>query len=622
MNKMVSALGAVFYSLVCSIAIAGSVHVDGSDFKDDQGRTLILRGVNLAGSSKIPATTSLDPKAVSFVGRPFSLSRADEHFRRLSSWGLTFERLIVPWESVEHAGPGQYDQAYLDYLHALVHRASTYGISVFIDFHQDFYSRATGGDGAPYWTLTKLGLQPDRTHEPGAPQKQPPRGPGYWPPTSGRAAVDTMETLFWAGNDFAPDLKVDGAPVQEWLQGHYVNAMRQVASRLSDLRNVVGYDTFNEPGPGFIGVRDLTSPEIFMMVIGLYAAPDAPPPSYWDLIRAASGYAPDKPTVPVNRLWPNGTKDIWRRYGVWDIVDGKPKLLKPDYFATVHGAAALHNTYLRPLYERIAKTIHEVAPSALIFQEPSTMGGGKDESMALGLLGMVSEPHWYDNVTLLSKRSTPNTTLPMLTKDPIDGRDAVLAAYVSQMKAATARGEALGGIPTLFGEVGIPFDMNDKEAYRHGDFNAQESLAGLIYEALDQTLSSYDIWTYNPDNTNEEGDHWNNEDMSIYSPDQRRNSSDINSGGRALKQIIRPYPIATAGKPQQIEFDPATSVFRYRYHADPAIRADTEIFLPKLQYPQGYDVTVQGGTYSADADASKLRVAASQGDIQVTVKPH
>ena len=99
---------------------SGGIHTDGTAFKDDQGRTLILRGVNLSGTSKTPAKTSSDPRKVSFVGRPFPLTEADEHFRRLQSWGLTFERLIVPWEAIEHAGPGVYDKAYLDYLHELV----------------------------------------------------------------------------------------------------------------------------------------------------------------------------------------------------------------------------------------------------------------------------------------------------------------------------------------------------------------------------------------------------------------------------------------------------------------------------------------------------------------------
>lgn len=148
-------------------AARGKVQAKGPWFVDGAGRTLLLRGVNLAGSSKVPYTPNgathlaagfLDHRSASFVGRPFPLEQADEHFARLRAWGLTFERLLVTWEAVEHAGPGHYDEAYLRYLRAIVERAAAHGIDVFIDPHQDAWSRWTGGDGAPGWTLEAIGM--------------------------------------------------------------------------------------------------------------------------------------------------------------------------------------------------------------------------------------------------------------------------------------------------------------------------------------------------------------------------------------------------------------------------------------------------------------------------------
>jgi len=46
-----------------------------------------------------------DHRRVSFVGRPFPLEEAGEHFARLREWGLTFVRFLVTWEAIEHAGP-------------------------------------------------------------------------------------------------------------------------------------------------------------------------------------------------------------------------------------------------------------------------------------------------------------------------------------------------------------------------------------------------------------------------------------------------------------------------------------------------------------------------------------
>ena len=64
------------------------IAIRGDRFVDEQGRTLMLRGLNVGGSSKVPAlpdgdtrfAESLeDPSAISFVGRPFPLEEADEH---------------------------------------------------------------------------------------------------------------------------------------------------------------------------------------------------------------------------------------------------------------------------------------------------------------------------------------------------------------------------------------------------------------------------------------------------------------------------------------------------------------------------------------------------------------
>ena len=134
------------------------IKASGKWLKDQHGRTVLLRGVSLGGSSKVPRTPDgathirqgfFDHRDVSFTGRPFPLEEADEHLRRLRAWGFDLVRLLVPWEAVEHAGPGIYDQAYLDYLYFLIERAEELGIQVIIDPHQDVWSRFSGGDGAP-----------------------------------------------------------------------------------------------------------------------------------------------------------------------------------------------------------------------------------------------------------------------------------------------------------------------------------------------------------------------------------------------------------------------------------------------------------------------------------------
>ena len=193
------------------------ITAQGRWFIDETGRTRILHGVNLSGGSKVPADPpgythlpeSLDEKRdLSFVGRPFPLEEADEHFGRLKHWGLDFLRFIVTWEAIEHAGPGSYDEDYLDYLEAVLEKAHAHDITLFIDPHQDVWSRFSGGDGAPAWTFAAAGLDVDSFHQTGAAllhQTGPDDFPHLiWANNYYRFAAFTMFTLFFGGETYAP----------------------------------------------------------------------------------------------------------------------------------------------------------------------------------------------------------------------------------------------------------------------------------------------------------------------------------------------------------------------------------------------------------------------------------
>ncbi len=644
-----------------------SIDVLGSRFVDAHGRHAILRGVNLGGDCKVPwpdggtdrPSDFSDHRTVSFVGRPFPLEDADEHLGRLARWGFNTLRLLTTWEAVEHAGPGQYDEAYLDYFTAVVERAKAYGLFVFVDFHQDVWSRMSGGDGAPGWAFEALGLdftkfdagdaahvmqhRYDYASEDG---RQEDRYPMMSWPTNYRLAANCIAwTAFFAGELLTPDWMVEGRNVQRYLQDHYLGAMAAVARRVAHLDNVIGFDTFNEPGLGWVGLPT-SQPR-------LRATPEDPLPVWpgpsWtplDGLRAARGrnvevarlgWSDERGVLqvighdPANEagvsIWLDDGPDPFEQAGAWRFDAAGDVVLDEDFFRVRDGKVIDHEAEcMAPFFARVAETIRAVRPDWLVFAElcPYLVGTGRMFPEAMPARS-VNASHWYDVDILRKKRL-----------DPDQPTDPLKAKYFNQMAYIAWLGTRFGdaGAPTLIGEFGIPYDLNHGdafEAWAQGErgeqvWTAHAQALSLMYDALDALKLSSTQWNYTASNRNDLriGDGWNQEDLSIYSPDQAAGvaPNDPDAGARALLGFCRPYAPLVQGVIETVRY--ADDRLDLVLEADPTIDAPTEIFVPEVRFPNGVSVEASQGDakWRHDRAAQKLLVwAAGAGPLSISVQP-
>ena len=598
-------------------------------FLDDHGRRILLRGVNLGASSKLPkipnGATHLksdfsDHREVSFIGRPFSLDEAPSHLKRLKHWGFNCLRLLITWEAIEHSGPNIYDLEYLEYIEELLKLTSEYGFYIIIDPHQDAWSRMSGGDGAPGWTFEKIGLDFTKFRKTGAAyvmqyEYDENNSNSYsimhWTNNYLRYANATMWTLFFGGNRFAPFIEVDGQKAQDFLQNHFIESFQKVASQIKGIPRILGFGPLNEPNQGWIELKiDGSNYEGFSEVLGHAFTP-------FEAMITGSGHSRTIGYREIKRFgiretrkdvinkkretsWLDDYKDIWFELGIWDIDENKePYIKKNDFFLEIEGKRVnFYQDHLFPFIINYTKSLRKAFPEAIIFYEGPAEKIMRGEAIDMpNINNMVNASHWYDVATLGTQKPMLKANFDIISNKPVIGKNNVQKMFNKQLamiKEYSMKFQV--GVPTLIGEFGVPFNLNNKKSYQkweEGDkdaFEDQTRALIMYYNALDDNLLHSTQWNYTPDNSNKWGDQWNLEDLSIFSIDQQLNVDDVNSGGRAIHGFCRPHFTACSGNPLKMDFDFETKEFCFQFEADTSISEPSLIYIPKIQYPSGYKV--------------------------------
>jgi endoglycosylceramidase len=103
---------------------------------------------------------------------------------------------------------------------------------------------------------------------------------------------------------------------------------------------------------------------------------------------------------------------------------------------------------------------------------------------------------------------------------------------------------------------------------------------------------------------------------------------DINTGewnmDSMLAGFIRTFPQATAGVPLSTSFNYTSADFELVFQADTTIEMPTEIAVPAVLYPNGFEVTLSSESLSWQLSSTKpniVEVSSTQsGTATVTIK--
>merc|ERR1711964_840488 len=471
---------------------------------------------------------------------------------------------------------------------------------------------------------------------------------------------------------------------------------------------VIGWESMNEPNRGLIGWQDIT------VIPSEQKLQKGTSPTAWQAMLTGSGRAceidswdfggmgpyksgrvlvdpqGESAWLPANYDesrysykrdpgWKLG-ECIWAQHGVWD--PSTDTLLKKDYFKKNSKGEVLDyemftNTYWMDYYRKHRDAIRSYHKDSILFCQPPTLEippsikGTPDDDPK-----MVYAPHYYDGLTLMTKKWNRYWNVDVLVlrgryMSPAFavkiGETAIRNCFKDQLSAIRQEGlDYMGNHPCVLTEFGIPYDMDDKYAYKTGDYSSQSGAMDANHFAVENSsMAGYTLWLYMCENKHHLGDQWNGEDLSIFSLDDQplplspipptpsngsstslvhkagpmskkafSDESAVNPGNlkdklktpsisseakasdsppeltsapgyRAAEAYVRPSPISTVGKILKSGFDLRNCIFTFTLHAHKPSTEEkpTEIFLPEFHFPKDKcEIIVSAGKWTITTD--------------------
>jgi endoglycosylceramidase len=256
---------------------------------------------------------------------------------------------------------------------------------------------------------------------------------------------------------------------------------------------------------------------------------------------------------------------------------------------TLLGSPFFDTEELTPFYNQAASAIRAVDPSTTIFYEPNIISSFGVAPTKLGTVDTSNTVFSYHNYL-------PNYI-------PIPILEGIVAIEAQAYTQAT-------DIPSFMTEFGAT--------------NSQSSLTAAIQPA-DLALTSWTEWVYSGQGDITTAGDPNAESL-VFNPGLPPSGDNVNTAN--LTTLAEPYPQAISGTPKSFSFTNGTFEFNYSTQkADgsgsfPA-GAQTDISVPTVEFPNGYQVTVTGGQVVSASNAPVLVIASDDGasTVNVVVSP-
>lgn len=431
--------------------------------------------------------------------------------------------------------------------------------------------------------------------------------------------------------------------------------------------NVIGYDIINEPNGNFITMTAAaaifntgfyqSAKSTLVDLLGKDTGEQV-----FDLLTALRllPVVPEKPGEGASQA----EKDAWQ--AEIDRLARDWGFQYADFLGIAGLNVGYDRNFMTPFYEVVGREIFEEDPDAVIWFEPAmsismVLGGVTQGMWDMGMLkpricrcedeksalhgkavacdlpadqcGTVREadtvyaPHYYADIYPFLGFNYPSRDFSPEEVRHRDYDDGIAGAF----KVVDWN---LEKIPAVLGEFGTYYNFGGIEKSHGMDYLVSSHILDNYYESLERLGMHRILWCYTPDNDPRYGDWWNKEDFSIWrgwkdltidrdiglaEPTVTTTERALAEGAfRAQQAWSRPYPKALAGKLLSLHFYspyhyfdpdkgevPPEREFEVTYAAKET-SAPTLIFVPEVQYPDGFYVWLSDGYAYWDEETRTL----------------